>query len=94
MSELAQKDLQELTEYALDSELHSFQTALLEGSVRPYRGLDPDEWAEAVDDYLHLVRSKSGGAPQLLDWLAVHSEGHVYCCAVRLNHSLIQLEGQ
>lgn len=83
----AEHDLERLTEYVLDQELQSFQDAILEGTIRPAEPVE-EVWDDVVERYVEQHDSAGPEDEGLLDWLALYSEGHVYCCAARLNLAL------
>lgn len=86
-AQLQKNDLRDALNYLLEHEGQDFHYCLTagDGCIHPLEGVDATAWRRKLREYLDFDQlSPSEYSDQLFDWLALNSDGHVYCSAVRL----------
>jgi len=86
-------DLQTLLQKLVDDEvLDSFFDALPEGmSIRPLSDVDPEEWEASAIRLMEML-SNDNAYEALKLWVAANAQGHVQCCASRLERDVLMDE--
>jgi hypothetical protein len=72
----------ELVDWVLESEADDFDNWLGDGNGEPAEGVDEGEWLNKLEE------RHEGYTPEVWDWLASNTLGHIYCVAWKLNKEL------
>ena len=72
----------ELAGWVMESEAEDFNDWLEDGNGEPVYGVDDEEWAAKLEEFM------DGCTPEVWDWLATNTKGHIYSVAWKLNKEM------
>jgi len=72
----------ELVAWMLEFEAEDFDDWLGNGNGEPDEGVDENEWQKKLDEF------QEGYTPEVWDWLATNTVGHIYSVAWKLNKEM------